>query len=94
MQSIFCNLKVVINLLRDVIYYYFCLTNRKLKLFTLTLVDTRSAILVIVMALGRLYSAVDFCEDKRFLLLFVSPTSFNIFPFLENWCYSACHCCL
>ena len=51
------------------------------RLLTFTLAVARSMILVVVTALSHLDSLVDFCEDMCFVLLFVSPTSFNICPF-------------
>ena len=43
---------------------------------------------VAVIVLSRWDGVVDFCEDMRFVLLCVSPTSFNIFFFLANsWVY-------
>ena len=51
------------------------------RLLTFTLAVARSMILVVVIALSHSDSLVDFCKDTCFVLLCVSPTSFNICPF-------------
>ena len=61
-------------------------------LLTLTMVDTRSMILVVLIVLSRVDSVVDVCDEMHFISLRVSPTNFNIFPFQANWCFSACDC--
>ena len=58
-------------------------------LSTLTLVVARSLLLVVMIfsaVLAVLWTSVYICA---FFLLSVSRTSFNISPFLVNWCYSA-----
>ena len=52
------------------------------------MVDTRSIILVLLIVLRRVESVVDVCDEMHFVLLRVNPTSFNIFPFQANWCFS------
>ena len=47
-------------------------------LFTLTIVDTRSMTLVALIVVSRVGSVVDVCDEMHFVLLCVSPTSFNI----------------
>ena len=53
-------------------------------LLTLTMADTRSIVLVVLIVLSRVDSVVDVCYEMYFVLLFVNPTSFNIFPLQEN----------
>ena len=59
---------------------------------TLTMVDTRSMVLVVLIVLSRVASVVDVCEEKHFVSQSVKPTSLNIFIFQGNWCFSACDC--
>ena len=56
-------------------------------LLTLTMVDTRYMILVVLIVLSRVDSVVDLSDEMHFILL-----NFNIFPFQANWCFSACDC--
>ena len=54
--------------------------------------EARSMILEVLIFLSRVDSVVDVCEKTQFFSQRVSPTSFNIFPFKERWCFSACDC--
>lgn len=61
-------------------------------LLTLTMVDTRSMILAVVIVLSRVDSVVDLWDEMNFLLICVSPTGFIVFPFLGTSSFSACDC--
>ena len=68
------------------------MSDKQTIMFTLTMVEARSMLLVVLIVLSRVDSVADVCDVMHFVLLRVSLTSFNIFPFKPNWCFFGCNC--